>query len=191
MKLMSSVCNELYKYIRPNFEKIIKQDDDLFKHPVVTKWHEYFMNRWISYKKIALILPCTAVKPYSLSPTHKVAYSIIKKRGLESYVQIYSLSEPMLLVPKELEECYPFNSYDYPPRIMTQQEKEEFVYLLIKPLKKISKMHEQIIAILPRHHYNILKKASELSDVNIKLYSYGKLAFKTISDVISSIFKPL
>ena len=167
-------------------ERVVKRDgEDPFKHPVVMEWHKILLNEWKSNKEYAILLPCTSVKPYHLSPTHKLAYSIMKE--YEDKVQFYSISEPMLLVPKEYEDCYPFNSYDYPPSLMTIEEKEEFVELLSKVLLKISNMHKVIVGILPKHHYEITKRASELSNVKIELYPYGRLAFKTISQVLNSL----
>ncbi|QXJ31468.1 DUF5591 domain-containing protein [Saccharolobus shibatae] len=186
---MSSACERLYEYLKPDFTRISKKDntDDLFRHPVVMRWHHYFLENWNSDKEIGLLLPCTVVKPYSLSPTHKIAYATLNKYNLEEKVQVYSVSEPMLLVPKELEECYPFNSYDYPPRLMSKEEKEEFIMLLTKPLIKVSMLHKRLIGILPRHHYEIVKRAAEISNLKITIYPYGRLAFKTIANVITSI----
>ncbi|TRM80523.1 hypothetical protein DJ524_07315 [Sulfolobus sp. D5] len=185
-------CNELYNFLNvKEFIEIKKEkDNDLFNHPVVKKWHEYFMEFWNSDKKIAIILPCTSIKPYSRSATHRLAYALLRKYDLEDVVQVYSVSEPMLLVPRELEECYPFNSYDYPPSLMSKEEKEEFVRLLVNPLMKISRLHEKIVGILPKHHYNVVKRASELSGVKIELYPYGRLVFRTISEVFNSLLKP-
>jgi len=167
-------------------ERVVKRDgEDPFKHPVVKKWHEILLNDWKSYKDFVVLLPCTSVKPYHLSPTHKIAYSIMK--GYEDIVQFYSVSEPMLLVPREYEDCYPFNSYDYPPSLMTSEEKEEFVELLSKALLKISTMHKVIVGVLPKHHFAITKRALELANVKIELYPYGRLAFKSISQVLNNV----
>ncbi|MEM3845227.1 MAG: DUF5591 domain-containing protein [Candidatus Parvarchaeota archaeon] len=178
-------CEHLEKYIGSG-EKIIKKPGfDPFQHPVVKKWHEYFLNNWHSEKEIALLLPCTSVKPYNRSATHKLAYSLLRKYKLEDKVQVYSVSEPMLLVPRELENCYPFNSYDYPPSLMTEEEKQEFIRLLSIALSHVHKIHKRIIAVLPKHHYKIVYEASK--NVPIELYPYGKLAFKTIANVISGL----
>ncbi|AWR96476.1 hypothetical protein DFR86_02190 [Acidianus sulfidivorans JP7] len=166
-------------------ERVVKKiGEDPFKYAVVTEWHKYFLENWFSYKKIAFLLPCTSIKPYNRSATHKLAYSIAKD---VDYIQFYSVSEPMLLVPKEYENCYPFNSYDYPPSMMTKEEKEEFITLLSKALIHISHMHERIVAVLPKHHLEIAQKASEISGVKIEFHPYGRLAFKTISSVLKEI----
>ncbi len=185
---MGSACEPLLKHLPQTREPIIKRADvDLFKHPVVTAWHEYFLREWHSEKPIALLLPCTSVKPYSRSATHRLAYALLRKYGLETKVQVYSVSEPMLLVPRELEECYPFNSYDYPPALMTESEKEEFAELLSVVLQKVAKLHIRVVAVLPKHHFRILTRASQLAGLHVELHPYGRLAFKTISEVFNSI----
>ncbi|MBB5253580.1 DUF5591 domain-containing protein [Sulfurisphaera ohwakuensis] len=167
-------------------ERIIKREgEDPFKHPVVRKWYEILLSEWKSTKPYAILLPCTSIKPYHLSRTHKLAYAIM--RGFEEKVQFYSVSEPMLLVPREYEDCYPFNSYDYPPSMMTKEEREEFVELLAKVLINVRNMHSYIIGILPKHHYSVVKEASEISGININLYPYGRLPFKTISEVLNNL----
>ncbi|MEM1627281.1 MAG: DUF5591 domain-containing protein [Sulfolobaceae archaeon] len=178
-----SVCQELERElgIKEKVKLVKSRDIDLFQHPIVRSWHNYILYKWFSNKPYALLLPCTSIKPYSLSRTHKAAYSILKKSGRESEVQVYSISEPMLLVPREFEECYPFNNYDYPPHLMSDEEKEEFISLLIEPLKRISGMHKKVLGVLPKHHYEIVKKASEIAKLNIELIAYGRLPFKSIS----------
>ena len=171
-------------------ERIVKRDgEDPFRHPVVREWHKILLDEWKSDKQYAVLLPCTSVKPYHLSPTHKLAYAVM--RGYEDKVQFYSVSEPMLLVPREYEDCYPFNSYDYPPSSMTSEEKEEFVELLSRALLRISTMHKNIIGVLPKHHFEITKRASELTNVEMELHPYGRLAFKTISQVLNSLKQEL
>jgi predicted RNA-binding protein len=189
MKSVKNLC-ENFESIFPRREKLIKSDNiDLFEHPIVKIWYNYFLNFWKSSKPFALLLPCTSVKPYSLSATHKLAYSILRKHNIENVIQVYSVSEPMLLVPKELEECYPFNSYEYPPKLMTEKEREKFILLLTIPLKKLEEMHTRIVAVLPKHHYNIVNKASQIAKVKVILIPYGRLAFQSISKAILSFLK--
>ncbi len=182
-------CQTLYYQLKINsFQPIIKRDgEDLFINPTVRRWHEFFVQSYESTKPLALLLPCTSMKPYSRSATHRLAYSIIKRKNLDEYVQIYSVSEPMLLVPREVEECYPFNSYEYSPKVMTAQEKDEFVDLLRKPLAKIANQHKIIAGVLPAHHYSIVDRASRKEGVKLYLTRYGKLAFRSINESIENL----
>ena len=150
---------------------------DPFRHPAVMEWHKYLFTRWSSRRRTALLMPCTAKKPYGSSPTHKIAYAIAGPR-----VQVYSVSEPMLLVPREFEECYPFNGYDYPPELMTEEERDEFVELLSRALSSVSKYHVQMIAVLPSHHRRVLEEASGLAGVDVEIHPYGRLAFRSVKE---------
>ncbi|MFP3261039.1 MAG: DUF5591 domain-containing protein [Sulfolobus sp.] len=160
--------------------RVVKtEDNDPFQHPAVKEWHNYLFTKWRSDKRVAFLLPCTQEKPYYKSPTHVIAYSVLK----DANVQIYSVSEPMLLVPRVYEDCYPFSDYDYPPSKMTPKEKEEFIQLLSEALKVISKHHEVIIGVLPKHHFNVVSEASKRTGIKIELHHYGRLAFKTVKEV--------
>ncbi|PVU73992.1 hypothetical protein DDW13_09060, partial [Acidianus hospitalis] len=73
------------------------------------------------------------------------------------------------------------------PSMMTEEEKNEFVDLLSIMLRKISFQHKRIVAVLPKHHYNIVSRASEKVGIKIEIHPYGRLSFKTISDVLKSL----
>lgn len=182
-------CQELYSELHVNsFEPIHKRDGlDLFKHPMVEKWHQFFLSNYKSNRPLALLLPCTSIKPYNRSATHRLAYSIIKKAGVEDFIQVYSVSEPMLLVPREFEDCYPFNSYEYSPKVMSKEEKEEFIDLLRQPLHKIIETHNVIVGVLPKHHYSIVSRSLSSEVANFSLFKYDKLAFKSIHTAIFSL----
>jgi archaeosine synthase len=61
---------------------------------------------------VALLLPCSARKPYSLSKSHR---RIIEKiQNFRSFVHEIIITSPVGLVPRELEEFYPPAFYDIP-----------------------------------------------------------------------------
>jgi len=64
--------------------------------------------------KIALLIPCSKTKPYTLSPTTKAilnkVYSIIGKNN--HIIDFFVVSEPIGLIPLEYEIKYPASSYD-------------------------------------------------------------------------------
>jgi len=58
---------------------------------------------------VAVLLPCSAKKPYSLSQSHRRFQAAIAGRAHELIV-----TSPLGLVPRELECCYPAGHYDVP-----------------------------------------------------------------------------
>jgi len=69
-----------------------------------------------SEKKVLLLFPCAASKPWSEETTHsstyKMLYSILKEVGLRNKVKIATISEPLAVVPEELYHEMPI--YDCP-----------------------------------------------------------------------------
>lgn len=65
-------------------------------------------------KEILLLLPCSRTKPYRNSRSHRRFWGALEGlRSLER-VHVVSLSSPVGLVPRELEDVYPARHYDIP-----------------------------------------------------------------------------
>jgi len=58
---------------------------------------------------VAVLLPCSAKKPYSLSQSHRKFREAVSGRALELVV-----TSPLGLVPRDLERVYPAAHYDVP-----------------------------------------------------------------------------
>ncbi|MCP8307412.1 MAG: DUF5591 domain-containing protein [archaeon] len=85
--------------------------------------------------KICLFLPCSYGKPYSQSYIH---YMIIKslrnlKKDYEKIHQIILTNAG--IVPKELEEHYPFCCYDWNPKFENPEIKDRYAEVLFNRLK--------------------------------------------------------
>ena len=65
-------------------------------------------------KEVLLLVPCSRTKPYRNSRSHRRFWSALEGlRSLER-VHVVSLSSPVGLVPRELEDVYPARQYDIP-----------------------------------------------------------------------------
>jgi len=89
-----------------------------YNAPAVRRFREYIASRYKppSYKKIALLLPCSARKPYSDSKSHRRFLETIETSfsGATSQIAQIILTSPLGLVPRELERAFPAASYDIP-----------------------------------------------------------------------------
>jgi archaeosine synthase len=89
-----------------------------YTRPEVKRWHRRLMERYTPPrgKKLSVILPCSARKPYSKSKSHRVFRRYIRKGagGKLGLVHEVILTSPLGLVPRELERVYPASSYDIP-----------------------------------------------------------------------------
>jgi archaeosine synthase len=106
-----------------------------------------FSNRLISHYRppkatVAVLLPCSAKKPYSLSQSHRRFQAAISGRAHELIV-----TSPLGLVPRELECCYPAMHYDVP--VTGYWDAEECAYISTV-LARYFKAHsyERVIAHL-------------------------------------------
>ena len=65
-------------------------------------------------KRVLLLLPCSAKKPYHISKTHKAFASAIHTAPHDTLVQEVIVTSPLGAVPRELDAFYPANAYDIP-----------------------------------------------------------------------------
>ncbi len=67
-----------------------------------------------AHKRVLLLLPCSAKKPYHISKSHKAFSSAIHTAQHDTLVQELIVTSPLGIVPRELDAFYPANSYDIP-----------------------------------------------------------------------------
>ncbi|MHA1907618.1 MAG: DUF5591 domain-containing protein [Candidatus Thorarchaeota archaeon] len=89
-----------------------------YNSPAVRRFREKVANRYTpsEHKKLILLLPCSARKPYSDSKTHR-RYSDALERTLGNKRDALSetiITSPLGIVPRELERMYPAANYDIP-----------------------------------------------------------------------------
>jgi archaeosine synthase len=76
----------------------------------VRRFAERVIERYVPPEtEVAVLLPCSAKKPYSLSQSHRKFQQAIGGRAHELIV-----TSPLGLVPRELETVYPAGHYDVP-----------------------------------------------------------------------------
>jgi archaeosine synthase len=98
-------------------------------------------------KQILLLLPCSARKPYSLSPSHvKFREAIAQYRG---HIHELILTSPLGIVPRELEVLYPAAFYDIPVTGYWDAEERAWVASCLRAyLERNAGNYVQIVAHL-------------------------------------------
>ncbi len=163
---------------------------NIFEHPHVKLWHRFLIERFRPEKRrYCLLLPCTSIKPYRLSATHRVAEARLEALGISTETSVYVVSEPMALVPRELDVYYPFANYEYPPEELTYVYRRKLVKIISQVLKKIVEAHRRIVAVLPRHHLSIVMEAASIANTidKMEFVPYGRLAFRSIAIAIDKL----
>lgn len=65
-------------------------------------------------KRVLLLVPCSRTKPYRNSRSHRRFAAALEGLASRERVHIVSVTSPLGLVPRELEDVYPARHYDIP-----------------------------------------------------------------------------
>ena len=129
----------------------------------VRRFAERLISRYIPPKAtVAVLLPCSAKKPYSLSQSHRRFQMAIAGRAHELIV-----TSPLGLVPRELECVYPAMHYDVP--VTGYWDAEECAYIadiLAKYLKK--NRYERVIAHLEGGALKVAEMAADTCGITLE-----------------------
>ena len=106
-------CNTPQSLHRPDVERHRRRMNDRYSAP--------------AHKKVAVLLPCSARKPYHTSRSHRRFIEAIRSGPHFSLVHEIILTSPLGLVPRELETFYPAAQYDIPVSGRWSAEEVEMV----------------------------------------------------------------
>lgn len=94
---------------------VVASYESLFR-PEIVRFRERVRERYRKppHKKVLLLLPCSAKKPYSFSRSHKAFTKVIRECGNDRVVHEVIITSPLGVVPREVELFYPAQQYDIP-----------------------------------------------------------------------------
>jgi hypothetical protein len=131
--------------------------EEYLTHPYFEVWQDYLV-RWYEppREKMPLMLPCSHAKPYSESETHHRVISILDKTGTRMRFHEMMISNPGV-IPREFEDRYPFNNYDWDERFETEEIKKRYIEVTEQRIEKYLNAHKEYI----KRAYCYLKPDSE------------------------------
>jgi predicted RNA-binding protein len=119
--------------------------EEYLTHPYFEVWQDFIL-RW--YKpvqgKIPLFLPCSNKKPYGESETHKRIIGMLESTSSRKLFHELMLSNPGV-IPREFEDKYPFNNYDWDERLETEEIKKRYTEVTEQRIERYLKAHEEYI----------------------------------------------
>lgn len=97
-------------------------------HPHYEVWQDYIVRFYKppKHKDIALFLPCAYRKPYTRSKTWKSILGALSKIEFFPRIHLIAVSSPGV-IPYEFINYYPFQSYDWPEWLETEDVKREYI----------------------------------------------------------------
>ncbi|MCI4332083.1 MAG: DUF5591 domain-containing protein [Thermoplasmata archaeon] len=86
------------------------------RRPEVLRFRHRFLERYRppDSKRVLLLVPCSRTKPYRNSRSHRRFSSALEGLRCPERVHTVSVTSPLGLVPRELEDVYPARHYDIP-----------------------------------------------------------------------------
>ncbi len=153
---------EVFEKQTPVFRKskLYPTTDSSFRRVEVRRFFERVERIYSPRSKVALLIPCSAKKPYMLSKTHRRLRDKLGSalRGVNEII----ISSPFV-APRELELIYPIAFYDTPTTGEWSEEEIEFV---AQKLSKLLPRFEKVYAHVHGGYRKVVERASQLSGVD-------------------------
>lgn len=118
LEIMRLLDNDSYGEMEmafPRRTRYIKANSlESLRRPDLKRYKDYIANdyRKPEERTIAVLMPCSARKPYSSSKSHKKIIDALS--GFRQYVHEIIVTSPVGVVPRDLETTYPASAYDIP-----------------------------------------------------------------------------
>jgi Queuine tRNA-ribosyltransferases, contain PUA domain len=118
------------------------------RRPDLKIYREKIKERYVKpeHKRVLLLLPCSAKKPYHISKSHKAFASAIHTGPHETLVHEVIVTSPLGIVPRELDIFYPANSYDIPVTGEWKCQEKEMIRSMVSDI--LSQGYDKVICHL-------------------------------------------
>ncbi|MCQ2056452.1 MAG: DUF5591 domain-containing protein [archaeon] len=118
------------------------------RRPEVLRYRKAILDRYLKpkNKRILLLLPCSAKKPYHISKTHKLLMSVIYSVAHHDLIHEVIVTSPLGVVPRELDVFFPPKSYDIPVTGDWKCEEKSFIRELISHI--VNQGYDHVISHL-------------------------------------------
>jgi len=153
ISLLRVIDKEYYNYLKnetPIIQKVKKVNclgPSSYNRPDFQVFRERVVDRFEPEPgtKLIILLPCSATKPYSESPSHKKILNVLRSFSEFPSFQEIILTSPLGAIPRQLENVYPANSYDIS---VTGEWDEEEIRITSLMLMDIIKKYGKDIPII-------------------------------------------
>ncbi len=109
-------------------------------------------------KSVLLLVPCSRTKPYRRSPSHRRFAAALEGLPGVSRVHVVSVSSPIGVVPRELEDLPPARNYDVPVTGDWSAEEREIVLRGVRHLLAAGR-YRRVVAHLDPEEYGFVLEA--------------------------------
>lgn len=169
------LLDQSYDFIEPRVTiarstRLYANSGESLKRPEVKRFVERVIDRFIpSRTDVAVLIPCSARKPYSTSQSHMKFQSAIQNRAHEIII-----TSPLGIVPRELERIYPAAHYDVPVTGYWDGEERKFITDAIARYFEKNR-YEKVFVHLDGDSFEIAKAALERTGTNYECTATERL----------------
>lgn len=115
-------------------------------------------------KEVLLLLPCSRTKPYRSSPSHRRYLAALDGLPRLARLHVVSVTSPLGLVPRELEDVYPARQYDIPVTGEWDEEERRRVLRALQHLLDTGRYRAVVVHLDP-NEYAFVRGATFPSEV--------------------------
>lgn len=149
-------------------------------HPHFENWQKWFNKYYRSPKnKIAVFIPCAAIKPYYNSPIHKIINNSLDNYDENIHKIVISNAG---VIPYEFSDKYPFESYDWNPLAESESIKVKYFEFTRNRIYNYLEKHQYKGYISYIRQDSISFKSLTEACKNLKL----KLTYESLNQEIDS-----
>ncbi|MET1129138.1 MAG: DUF5591 domain-containing protein [Thermoproteota archaeon] len=138
-----------------------------FDHPAVHRWWKWLIRDYSPPYSIALLTPCSNIKPYTRSPTSRKVRAVLRRLnawedGKPKKVTWMYFSDLLIFVPYERAEEYPACCYEVHPDVVLRDKSltELVVNITARVLTALSRRGlEVVVTFLPSKHAKLWEQA--------------------------------
>ncbi|MDR0334404.1 MAG: DUF5591 domain-containing protein [Methanomassiliicoccaceae archaeon] len=120
-------CNTTQSLLRPEVQRFRRMIGERYEPP--------------KHKRILVLLPCSAKKPYHTSKTHRAFASAIHTGEHDVLVHEVIVTSPLGIVPRELDIFFPASAYDIPVTGEWKCQEREFIRNMLSKLLEFGYDH--------------------------------------------------
>lgn len=170
------------RWLKEKQVKIVGVGIKQLKHPYFDVWQDYICRFYQKPKEkdVALFVPCSYRKPYWSSKLHRAIRGVLDAIKIKNRIHVIVISSPGV-IPIELCNNYPFNSYDWPEWKETKKIKKEYIKITRRRIENYLKHHKY------KRYFCYFKPTSE-SYIALKM-ACRKLKIKLVSCSDERIYK--
>ncbi len=168
LKVLDKAYFETIRQYTPLYQKLKKVNclsELSFYRPDFHEFRRRIVSNFIPEKftKVIVLFPCSAKKPYSSSKSHKKLLKVLRDTAKSKFpkIQEFILTSPLGVIPRQLENIYPANSYDISVTGLWSEEEIQITSdILIAFLSKYPNAIP-IIAHVEENYRSIIERAQK------------------------------